>query len=73
MAMGKRKRQQKTIWVSASELPMSPGHPFYLRLNQALEKEGFDAYVERLCRGFYAPVLGRPSLSPGRYLTVFRS
>jgi transposase len=70
MAMGKRKRQQKTIWVSASELPMSPGHPFYLRLNQALEKEGFDAYVERLCRGFYAPVLGRPSLSPGRYFRL---
>ncbi|HYT90388.1 MAG TPA: hypothetical protein VEL76_16900 [Gemmataceae bacterium] len=41
--MGKRKRrQQKTMWVSASELPKSPGHPFYVRLNQALESAGFD-------------------------------
>lgn len=68
--MGKRKRQQKTMWVSASELPMSPGHPFYVRLNRALELEGFDSYVEKLCRRFYAPVLGRPSLSPGRYFRL---
>jgi transposase len=70
MAMGKRKKQQKAMWVSASELPMSPGHPFYLRLNRALEAADFDSYVERLCRGFYAPVMGRPSLSPGRYFRL---
>ena len=68
--MGKRKRQQKTMWVSASELPRSPGHPFYVRLNQALELAGFDGFVERVCRGFYAPVLGRPGLSPGRYFRL---
>ncbi len=68
--MGRRKRQQKTMWVSASELPMSPGHPFYVRLNRVLESEGFDSVVEKLCRRFYAPVLGRPSLSPGRYFRL---
>ena len=68
--MGKRKKQQKTMWVSASELPMSPGHPFYVRLNRALESAGFDSYVEKLSRRFYAPVMGRPSLSPGRYFRL---
>ena len=68
--MGKRKRQQKAMWVSASELPKSPGHPFYVRLNQALESAGFDGFVEKACRGFYAPVLGRPGLSPGRYFRM---
>ena len=69
--MGKRKRrQQQAMWVAASDLPMSPGHPFYVRLNRALESEGFDAFVERRCRRFYAPVLGRPSLAPGRYFRL---
>ncbi len=70
MAMGKRKKHQRTMWVAASELPMSPGHPFYVRLNRALDAAGFDAYVEGRCRQFYAPVLGRPSLSPGRYFRL---
>ncbi len=69
--MGKRKRErQKAMWVSASELPKSPGHPFYVRLNQALEAAGFDEFVEKACRGFYAPVLGRPGLVPGRYVRL---
>jgi transposase len=70
MAMGKRKRQQKAMWVSASELPTSPGHPFYVGLNQALEGEGFDSFIEKLCQRFYAPVLGRPGLVPGRYFRL---
>ena len=70
MAMGKRKRRQKTMWVSTSELPKSPGHPFYVRLNQVLESAGFDDFVEKACRGFYASVLGRPSLLPARYFRI---
>ena len=70
MAMGKRQQKQQTMWVSASDLPMSPGHPFYARLNRALDAAGFDAYVEGRCRPFYAPVLGRPGLSPGRYFRL---
>ena len=68
--MGKRKRRQEGLWVTASELPRSPGHPFYTRLNQALDAEGFDRFVESRCRAFYAPVLGRPSLTPGRYFRL---
>ena len=42
MAMGKRKKRQGTMWVAASDLPKSPGHPFYQRLNAVLEQAGFD-------------------------------
>jgi transposase len=68
--MGKLKRGQEGLWVATSELPRSPGHPFYARLNRALESEGFDAFVETRCRKFYAPVLGRPGLAPGRYFRL---
>lgn len=68
--MGKRKRSQAGLWVATSDLPRSPGHPFYARLNRALDSEGFDAFVEGRCRRFYAPVLGRPSLAPGRYFRL---
>jgi transposase len=69
--MGKRRRgRQETMWVATSDLPASPGHPFYQRLNQILEAHGFDAFVERLCRRFYAARMGRPSLPPGQYFRL---
>ena len=46
------------------------GHPFYTRLNALLDADGFDTFVEDACRSFYAPVLGRPSLGPGRYFRL---
>jgi transposase len=68
MALGTRRRQrQQDLWVHYSELPRSASHPFYEKLNQILDDEGFDAYVEDLCQRFYAPVMGRPSISPGVY------
>jgi len=71
MAMGrKRKRQQDTMWVATSDLPKSPGHPFYKRLNQVLAANSFDSFVEAACRRFYAPKLGRPSMPPGRYFRL---
>ncbi len=68
--MGQRKDVQEPLWVTTSDLPRSPGHPFYARLNRVLDSEGFDRFVESKCRGFYAPVLGRPSLAPGRYFRL---
>jgi transposase len=68
--MGQRKDVQEPLWVTTSDLPRSPGHPFYARLNRVLESEGFDRFVESRCREFYAPVLGRPSLAPGRYFRL---
>ena len=58
------------MWVATSDLPTSPGHPFYQRLNRILESHGFDGFVEGLCRRFYAAGVGRPSLPPGRYFRL---
>ena len=70
MAMGKRKSEQAPLWIPTTELPVSPGHPFYVRLNEALDGAGFDRFVEDQCRAFYAPVMGRPGLAPGRYFRL---
>jgi transposase len=70
MAMGKRKSQQAPMWVATTDLPVSPGHPFYARLNAILDEGGFDRFAEEQCRAFYAPVIGRPSLPPGRYFRL---
>jgi transposase len=70
MAMGIRDGEQSSLWVATSDLPASPGHPFYARLTAVLEAHDFDRFVEDLCRRFYAPVMGRPSLTPGRYFRL---
>ena len=70
MAMGKRTSEQAPLWIPTTELPVSPGHPFYVRLNEILDAAGFDQFVEEQCRPFYAPVMGRPSLAPGRYFRL---
>lgn len=68
--MGRKKKRQESLWISTADLPQSPGHPFYQRLNGVLDAAGFDAFVERSCRRFYAPVMGRPSLAPCRYFRM---
>jgi transposase len=72
MAMGKRRRRAKqaSMWVATQDLPRSAAHPFYRRLNRVLDEAQFDAFVEGACATFYAPVMGRPSLAPGRYFRV---
>jgi transposase len=68
--MGKRKRQQAAMWIPTTDLPVSPGHPFYVRLNAILDDAGFDRFAEEQCQAFYAPVMGRPGLPPGRYFRL---
>jgi transposase len=72
MAMGTRKQRdrQEDIWIPHTELAKAPSHPFYQRLNEVLESEQFDEFVEGRCAKFYAKKFGRPSLTPGIY---FRS
>src|SRR5258705_2059553 len=70
MAMGTRQSEQASLWVASAELPKSPGHPFYARLNALLDANDFDELVEGQCVRFYAPVMGRPSLAPGRYFRL---
>ena len=45
----KRREKQEDIWIAHTALPASPGHPFYQGLNELLEAEKFDEYVERRC------------------------
>jgi len=70
--MGTRKdrERQEDLWVAYTEMAVGPGHPFYVRVNELLDEEGFDAFVEKLCARFYAEKMGRPGLTPGIY---FRS
>jgi transposase len=70
MSMGTRETDQPPLWIAASDLPASPGHPFYARLNVVLDAHGFDRFAEDRCREFYAPVMGRPSLAPGQYFRL---
>ena len=72
MAMGTRKQREKQegLWIAHTELATAPGHPFYQKLNELLEAERFDEFVEARCAKFYAVKYGRPSLTPGIY---FRS
>jgi transposase len=70
MSMGTRETDQSTLWIAVSDLPASPGHPFYARLNAVLDAHGFDRFAEDQCREFYAKVMGRPSLPPGQYFRL---
>src|SRR5689334_9363633 len=67
MAMGRRKARQEAMWVATNEIAATASHPFYERLNALLEQARFDHYCEQLCRRFYAPRRGRPSMAPGVY------
>lgn len=71
MALGKRRAKQASFWVEASQLQARGRHPFYSRLNEILERAKFDSYVERICRKYYAPTMGRPSIAPGVYFRCF--
>lgn len=70
MAMGKRKAKQQGLWLSTSEIPKTAGHPFYAKVNEVLERYKLDRRLEHLCRRFYKPVFGRPSISPGVYFRM---
>ncbi len=70
MAMGTRKPGQIPMFLAPDQLPQAPTTPFFDKLNELLAEMGFDAYVENLCRSFYAKRLGRPSLAPGVYFRL---
>ena len=70
MAMGRQGPRQGEMLVTWDELPKSPGHVFYDRLQVVLIEAGFDAFVEKLCQPYYAATMGAPSLPPGRYFRM---
>src|SRR6201984_803023 len=67
MATRHQREKQEAVWIVLTGVPAAPGHPFYQRLNELLEGEGFDEFVEGRCAKFYAEKYGRPSLTPGIY------
>ncbi len=73
MAMGREKRErQDALFVMASGLPQSPGHPFYRKLNELLAEANFDRWIEDRCRQYYATEekRGQPSIPPGVYVRM---
>ena len=72
MSMGTRqhRQRQEDLWITHNELVQGPAHPFYQRLNELLDREKFDEFVEKECAGFYADNNGRPSLAPGMYFRL---
>src|SRR5919107_2424780 len=71
MSMGHRpEKRQQDLWVPAAELPHSPGHAFYDRLNLLLAEAGFDRHVEGLCLPHYTEGVGRESIPPGVYFRM---
>ena len=58
------------MFVATTDLPRSPGHIFYDKLNQVLDEAGFDSFVEKLCEPYYAERLGRPGIPPGVYFRM---
>ena len=70
MAVGKCESSDQLEWVMTCDLPKSPGHPFYRKLNEVLRENGFDRFCEDLCAPYYADKMGRPSIPPGVYFRM---
>ena len=70
MAMGRESDRQGDLMVTWAEMPRSPGHVFYDRLQAVLIAGGFDGFVETVCQPYYAPKMGAPSVPPGRYFRM---
>jgi transposase len=70
MALGRQEERQADLMVGWAELPRSPGHAFYDRLQAVLVEAGFDGFAERQFAPYYASRRGRPSLPPGRYFRM---
>lgn len=71
MSMSKHRiEHQEELWIDRRELANGPGHPFYGKLNEVLDADGFDEFAESQCAKFYASGKGRPSIAPGVYFRM---
>src|SRR3954451_18159761 len=68
--LGREGDRQDDLIVTWADMPRSPGHVFYDRLQGVLIAGGFDAFVEKACQPYYAPKMGAPSVPPGRYFRM---
>ncbi len=74
MAMGRMSEEpvQGELFVTSADLPRSPGHVFYEKLDGLLGEAGFDRHVEAECEPHYDDGSrgGRPSIPPGIYFRM---
>ena len=70
MAMKRDGESQPDLIVSWADVPRSPGHAFYDKLQRLLVDAGFDRFVEENCAAYYAARMGAPSVPPGRYFRM---
>jgi len=70
MALGRQGDRQGDLVVTWKEMPRSPGHVFYDRLQGVLIDADFDAFAETTCKPYYAAKMGAPSIPPGRYFRM---
>lgn len=67
----KKKEQQQTLWVPASEIVQAPVNRFYDRLDRELDKAGFHDTVRALCRPYYTDgYTGRRGIDPVVYFKM---
>lgn len=70
MAMGRRNQvRQPELWIATEDLPETPRHVFYDRLNKLLADIGFDEWIEERCAEFFKK-MGRPGIPPGTYFRM---
>ena len=70
MAMGRESDRQSDLMVTWAEMPRSPGHVFYDRLQEVLIAGGFDGFVETACQPYYAPKIGAPVGADGALIPM---
>lgn len=58
------------LFLASDAMAVSPGHPFYDKLNRVLGEGGFDSWVESECSPYYVEGKGRPSIPPGVYFRM---
>ena len=74
MAMRRETGAQGDLVVTWAEMPRSPGHAFYDRLQELLREAGFDAFVEQVCKCKRLTAANGgldPAFSKGRHSTAF--
>jgi hypothetical protein len=64
MALSRQGDRPGDLVVTWKEMPRSPGHVFYDRLQGVLIDAGFDAFAETTCKPYYAAKMGAPSVPP---------
>ena len=65
MAMGRSGALQDDLMATWAEMPRSPGHAFYDRLQDLLSEAGFDAFVEEVCKPQLRAADGRAVAAAG--------